>query len=119
MEDSSQEHRMLKPPAGLHPEIALWWKEMVQKFAMEPHHLEILRIAAEALDEYRAAKAIIAQKGLTYATLRGMYRQRPEVGIMHLARLAFIRAMRELNLPGQDNEGEAEQDTFAFDNSEE
>lgn len=116
MEDSVEKKQNAGAPAppGLSSESLRWWEEMVSKFDMEPHHLELLRIAAEALDEYRAARAVIAKDGQSYSAGRGLRRARPEVAIAHNARLAFIRAIRELNLPS----GEPEDPQLAFDDLE-
>ena len=113
MEESEKE-KMPQAPEGLHPTTLTWWNEMVLRFVLEPHHLELLRIAAEALDEYREARAIITRDGQSYSAGRGLRRARPEVGIAHNARLAFIRAIRELNLPSDETEGT--QETFGFGN---
>jgi hypothetical protein len=117
MEESAEKKECVRAPAppALSSETLHWWEEMVSKFDMEPHHLELLRIAAEALDEYRAARAVIAKDGQSYSAGRGLRRARPEVAIAHNARLAFIRAIRELNLPGQD--AESVQDELPFDNN--
>lgn len=117
MEDFAEKKGNVGAPAppGLSSESLRWWEEMVSKFDMEPHHLELLRIAAEALDEYRAARAVIAKDGQSYSAGRGLRRARPEVAIAHNARQAFIRAVRELNLPGQD--AESVQDELPFEHN--
>jgi phage terminase small subunit len=86
------------PPEHLTPLTKAWWLGVTADYALEPHQLRTLQAAAEAWDRYQQARESIAQHGLTYVDGKGMIRSRPEVQIERDARVAFLRAMRELNL---------------------
>jgi terminase small subunit-like protein len=66
----------------------------------EPHALEVLRLALEALDRCEEARRAIAQHGATYVDRYGQPKARPEVGIERDSRIAAMRAFRELSLDG-------------------
>jgi P27 family predicted phage terminase small subunit len=87
-------------PAHLREETRAWWKEMVEKYAMGGHHLKLLLAACESWDLYCQAKAVLDSQGLTYTDRFRQPCARPEVAIMRDAKLAFVRILRELNLPG-------------------
>ena len=79
-----------------------WFDEIVRSYELESQHLKILAIAAEAWDSYEAARDSIAQNGMTFVNKKhGDIKPRPEVSIMNNSRVAFLRAMRELNLDVQ------------------
>jgi phage terminase small subunit len=86
-------------PNGLKPATKAWFEGICRDFELESHHLKILQLAAEAWETYCDARDAIAQHGLTYVNLKfGDVRPRPEVGIMQNSRIAFLGALRELNL---------------------
>jgi phage terminase small subunit len=89
-----------KPPAPGHLSAATrrWWHSVVDEYALEPHHLHLLRLACEALDRAEEARAALATHGTTYSDRFGAPRLRPEVAIERDSRLAFARLTRELDL---------------------
>ena len=92
-------------PAHLAPATQRWWREVVNGFCLEAHHVRLLTLAAEAFDRTVQAREAIDAHGLTY--LDGdKPRARPEVAIERDARLAFARLVRELDL---DTEGPVEE----------
>ncbi len=90
--------RRPKAPAHLQPVTAKWWRQVVNDYMLEPHHVRLLTLAAEAWDRNQAARAIIDDKGLTYQDRFDAPRTRPEVAIERDTRLAFARLLRELDL---------------------
>lgn len=66
----------------------------------EPHALETLRLALEALDRAEQAREALARHGTTFTDRFGQPRVRPEVAIERDSRLAALRAFRELSLDG-------------------
>jgi phage terminase small subunit len=86
-------------PKHLKPATRAWFDQICQEYELESQHLRILQIAAEAWDTYETARDAIAQNGMTFVNLKhGDVKPRPEVAIMQNSRIAFLRALRELNL---------------------
>jgi phage terminase small subunit len=71
---------------------------VVAEYALEPHHLHLLKLACEALDRAEEARQALATHGTTYLDRFHAPRLRPEVGIERDSRLAFARLCRELDL---------------------
>lgn len=110
----NKQENAVQPPAHLSDETKTFWREMVEQYDLKPHHLKLLLAACEAWDEYTTARTAIREKGLTFTPMRGRPMARPEVAIARDARLAFLRALRELNLPGDEVPGDP-QAGFSFD----
>lgn len=89
---------MPEPPAHLSPPTAAWWASVVATFDLDAHHVELLRLAAEALDRGEAARVLLAAEGLTYTSKGGEPRAHPAAGIARDAAIAFARLTRELGL---------------------
>lgn len=93
---------MTKPnpsaPSHLKPSTKAWWNAVTDEYDLEPHHLRLLQLAAEAWDSAQAARAAIQRDGMTFVDRFGSPRARPEVGIERDSRLAFARLVRELDL---------------------
>src|SRR5262245_6366807 len=88
----------LRPPKYLKAETKRWWQDVVDSYTLEPHHVELLTLAAEARDRTEAAAAVIRRQGATFVDRHGQPRARPEVAIERDSRLAFARLLRELAL---------------------
>ncbi|WP_234683973.1 P27 family phage terminase small subunit [Bradyrhizobium monzae] len=93
---------MTKPnppaPAHLKAGTKAWWRAVVEEYDLEPHHLRLLQLAAEAWDSAQAARAVIQSDGMTFVDRFGSPRARPEVAIERDSRTAFARLVRELDL---------------------
>ena len=85
-------------PAHLEPPTAEWWASVVDDYGLEPHHVRLLTLAAEAWDRGQAARAVIDAEGLTFEDRFGQPKARPEVAIERNARVALARLLRELAL---------------------
>ena len=103
-------------PAHLREETQAWWREMVEKYAMGSQHLKLLLAACESWDLYSDAMTVLRAQGLTFKNRFGQPCTRPEVAIMRDAKLAFVRIVRELNLPG--DTPESAQRSFELDEFE-
>jgi phage terminase small subunit len=92
------QHELPPPPDHLSEGTRLWWRALVADYKLDPHHLRVLQVAAEAWDRKEQARQALVEHGLSYTDDKGMIRARPEVQIERDARTAFLRALRELNL---------------------
>jgi hypothetical protein len=82
----------------LKPATKQWWNAVVRTYVLEPHHLRLLTLAAEAWDRGQEARLTLVKKGLTYLDRFGQPRTQPEVAIERDSRVAFARLLRELCL---------------------
>lgn len=71
---------------------------------LEPHHMRLLTLAAEAWDRCTEARERIAEEGLTIKDRFGQLRAHPAVAIERDSRLAFARLIRELQLDVEEPE---------------
>ncbi len=86
------------PPEHLSDRCKKWWRSVNDLYALEDHHLHLLRLAAEALDRAEQAREIIAVDGITVKTGDGGIKAHPAVAIERDARTAAARLIRELDL---------------------
>lgn len=75
-------------------------------FALEPHELAILRLAAHAADRAADARACVAAEGLTVAGRFGV-KAHPALAIARDAEAQMLRCLRALNLQAGDPRLEA------------
>lgn len=97
---------MTPAPKHLTPKTRAWWRSVTADYELEPHHIRLLTLAAEAWDRCQEAREVLAEEGLIFTDRFGSPRSRPEVGIERDSRLAFARLLRELALdvePPKDN----------------
>ena len=88
-------------PKHLKLATRLWFDEICRSFELESQHLKILQLAAEAWDCYELARDDISTNGATFKNKFGDVKPHPSVALMQNSRLAFLRALRELNLDVQ------------------
>lgn len=92
---------MTKAPSHLRRETRKWWSQIVSEWALEPHHLQLLTLAAEALDRAREAREAIARDGAYFPSAGGPPKKHPALSIERDAMITHARLMRELNLDGE------------------
>ena len=93
--------RPSKPPTApphLRESTREWFVSVLADYALEPHHVRLLTLAAESWDRGQQAREILASDGLTYVDRFGSPKARPEVAIERDSRTAFARLIRELAL---------------------
>ena len=91
-----------KPPRHLKAPTKRWWKSVVDGYSLEPHHVRLLTLAAEAWDRCQQSREALQEHGLTYMDRFDQPRSRPEVAIERDSRIAFARLVRELALDVQE-----------------
>lgn len=87
-----------KAPKHLKPSTKKWYRQILEDYELESHHIKILTLAAEAWDRCQQAREILDKEGLTYIDRFGQPRARPEVAVERDSRIAFARLVRELCL---------------------
>ena len=85
-------------PTYLQPATRDWWTSVVTRWELEPHHIRLLTLAAEAWDRGQQAREHVLRDGLTTATKDGGLRAHPALRVESDCRLAFARLVRELDL---------------------
>jgi len=94
----SASNELPQAPSHLSAETKTWWDMVLAEHELESHQLRTLQAACESWDRKEEARKAIAKHGLSYVDDRNMVRARPEVTIERDSRIAYLRAMRELNL---------------------
>jgi P27 family predicted phage terminase small subunit len=87
-----------KVPSHLKTATKKWWNDVSKSYELEPHHIRLLTLAAEAWDRCAQAREAVDREGLTYTSRLGEIKIRPEVGVERDSRTAFARLLRELAL---------------------
>ncbi|MEZ5290165.1 MAG: P27 family phage terminase small subunit [Vicinamibacterales bacterium] len=95
------------PPRHLKPATRRWWSEVVRRWELEPHHVRLLTLCAEAWDRCQQARQLVDREGLTTTTGAGGAKLHPAVRVEADARLAFARLLRELDLDVEPPSAEA------------
>ncbi len=70
-------------------------------YELEPHHVRLLTLAAQAFDRAEQARKILDAEGLTFFDRYDNPRARPEIAVERDSRLAYARLLRELSLDVQ------------------
>src|SRR5438094_8153705 len=84
-----------------------WSRRLCRRYKFGPQHLRILACAAESWDRKVEARELLAIDGLMIVNRHGEKKAHPAVAIERDARIAFIRAVRELNLAHDDLPGDS------------
>ena len=87
-----------KIPTHLDAATRKWVGEILTDFDLESQHFKILVKAAEAHDRGEEARKILKTDGIVIADRFGTKKAHPAVAIERDARVAFMRAIRELGL---------------------
>lgn len=88
----------MKAPRHLKAKTKEWFNAVLADYVLEPHHVRLLTLAAQAWDRAEQAREVLAKTGLTFDDRFGQPHARPEVAIERDSRIAFARLVRELGL---------------------
>ena len=85
-------------PAHLNADTGHWWATVMTEYALEPHHVRLLTLAAEAFDSAADAREVLQREGKVYIDRFDQPKPRPEVAIQRDSAIGFARMLRELDL---------------------
>jgi P27 family predicted phage terminase small subunit len=85
------------PPGHLSPGMAAWWRQVVEAYDLDPHHLRLLESACDAWDRMVQAREALRRDGLTVQGAQGP-KTHPAANVERDSRMAFARLVRELDL---------------------
>lgn len=91
-------HNFPQPPAHLSDDAAAWWRSVVADYDLEPHHVRLLTLAAQAWDRAEEARIHLQIFGTVFIDRWQQPKARPEVAIERDSRIAFARLLREMGL---------------------
>ena len=96
----------LHAPKHLSPSSRKLFRRLAVDYdlAREPHALEVLRLACEALDRGEQARDVLMRDGAYTADRFGQVRAHPAVAVERDSRVAALRSLRELGLDGEEPE---------------
>lgn|SRR5690606_16453709 len=87
-----------RPPGHLRAATRRWFSAVVSDYDLDPHHVRLLTLAAEAWDRGQQAREVIDRDGMTFSDRFGQPKARPEIAIERDSRIGFARLIRELGL---------------------
>lgn len=77
-------------PSYLESATQEWFSSVVGEYQMEPHHIKLLTAACECWDRMEAARAAVAEKGLTMVDPKTLAEKaRPEVNIERDSKIIY------------------------------
>jgi P27 family predicted phage terminase small subunit len=89
---------MKNAPQHLQPETRAWFDAVVETYTLEPHHVRLLQLAAEAWDRAQEARAAIAKDGITVYGREGGMKTHPAVAVERDSANRFATLLKQLNL---------------------
>ena len=86
------------PPAHLSAKSKAWFREVVETWELDSHHVKLLTGCCESLDRATEAREAIAREGLFTKNRFGEIRKHPGIGVERDSMIVFARLLRELDL---------------------
>lgn len=90
--------RLAAAPQHLRPETRKWWQRMMATFELEAHHVELLRLAGEALDRCAEAREAIERDGAYLRDRFSQIKPHPAMTVERASSLAAAKLISELQL---------------------
>jgi phage terminase small subunit len=86
-----------EPPPHLSEAMQTWWRQIVEGYELDAHHLRTLEAACDSWDRMVQARRTIAEQGLTVTTKHGT-KKHPACDVERDNKALFARLIRELDL---------------------
>ena len=90
--------RLPAPPEHLTEPAAAFWRDVVTEYELDAHNLKRLEAACDSYDRMCAARRAVLEAGMVFEDRFGQVKPSPAIAIERDARLALLRALRELGL---------------------
>jgi P27 family predicted phage terminase small subunit len=78
---------------------------VVKDYDLDPHHQRVLQVACESWDRMQQAQEVLREEGIITRGSRGQLQPHPATIVEKDSRIAFLRALRELNLDAEQGPG--------------
>jgi P27 family predicted phage terminase small subunit len=89
----------INPPASLSRPAAIWWKRLMQEYAIDDQAgLLLLETTVQAWDRMREAQATLKAEGAIIRGAMGVPRAHPAIAIERDSRIAMLHGFKALNL---------------------
>jgi hypothetical protein len=89
---------LITTPAGLSPAMVKFYKETVKGFALEPHHLEMLKSVCRLLDRASQARTRVKEDGEFYLDRFNQPHLHPGIAMERESMLTASRILDRLGL---------------------
>jgi P27 family predicted phage terminase small subunit len=87
-----------KPPRHLSRPAKAWWRTVTTEWDIAQDGLLVLQVALEAYDRLCQARQLVDGEGVVIVDPSGRRRAHPALAVEKEARLALLRAWRQLGL---------------------
>jgi P27 family predicted phage terminase small subunit len=88
----------IEVPQHLSADMQVWFRQVVEGYQLDHHHLHILRLACEAFDRAQAAREQVLREGPTFVDKNSNLRAHSAIAVERDARSAFAKLVKQLNL---------------------
>lgn len=85
-------------PTHLKAATKRWYKQVLEDYELEPHHMKILTLAATSWDRAQDARELIDKEGAIIPDRFGSPKKHPAVDVEKDSMITFARLVRELAL---------------------
>ena len=101
-------------PKHLSKASAAWFLEVAETFELAGDQARVLQLAAEAWDLAQAARAEIAEEGITIRSATGAAKAHPAVATLNSAWDRFLKAVAMLGLNADELPGKLDGDPLCY-----
>ena len=84
----------------LQPETQAWYRQIVERWVLDAHHLRILQHAGEAWDVPQRARETVEREGMTVPAAGGGVKAHPLLAEARTARAQFAALLAQIDLDG-------------------